>query len=320
MKPSTFLPVASIALAAIAFVAVPPSILQADEVPSCGSCPSEAAGKTMAKSDIVDTAVAADDFNTLVAAVKAAGLVETLKGAGPFTVFAPSDAAFAKVPAATLKGLLADKDALRKVLTYHVVPGRVTAAQAMRLSWAATANGQSLRIHSDASGVTIDGARVIKADIQTSNGIIHVIDRVVLPRKDIVDTAVAAGSFKTLVAAVQAADLVKTLKSKGPFTVFAPADAAFAKLPAGTVGKLVANKPLLTSILTYHVISGRVLSSDLKVGTIEVPTVQGQKLVVTKTRDGRVTVNGATVSAADIVAGNGVIHVIDTVIQPKLAQ
>jgi uncharacterized surface protein with fasciclin (FAS1) repeats len=276
-----------------------------------------APAKMTASADIVDTAVAAGSFDTLVTAVKAAGLVETLKGPGPFTVFAPSDAAFADVPKATLDGLLGDKDALTKVLTYHVVPGRITAAQAMKADWAETVNGQSLRIQTDSNGVLIDGARVVKADIETSNGIIHVIDRVVLPRKDIVDTAVAAGSFKTLVTAVKAADLVETLKGKGPFTVFAPADSAFAKLPAGTVEKLVQNKPALAGILTYHVVPGRVLSTDLKIGTIEAKTAQGQSLIVTKTRDGRVLVNGANVTSADILCGNGVIHVIDQVVLPK---
>ena len=135
--------------------------------------------------------------------------------------------------------------------------------------------------------------------------------------KDIVDVAVGAGSFNTLVTAVKEAGLVDTLKGKGPFTVFAPSDAAFGKLPEGTVGKLVKNKPALQGILTYHVIPGRVLSSDLKVGTTEVKTVQGQSIIVNRSRSGKVTVNGATVTTADVLAGNGVIHVIDAVILPK---
>ncbi|MDF1699756.1 MAG: fasciclin domain-containing protein [Planctomycetota bacterium] len=317
MKPSHYFLSAALF---VGLMAVAPVASQADDIPSCSGDKPCSGSMTTAKADIVDTAVKAGSFNTLVTAVKAADLVETLKGPGPFTVFAPSDAAFAKVPAATLQGLLADKAALTKVLTYHVVPGRITAAQAMKADWAKTAMGQSLRIKSDTQGITVDGARVIKADIETSNGIIHVIDRVVLPRKDIVDTAVAAGSFKTLVTAVQAADLVKTLKGDGPFTVFAPSDAAFAKLPAGMVGKLVKNKPALTQILTYHVVPGRVLSTDLKVGTIEAKTAQGQSLIITKTSDGQVTVNGAKVTSADLVCGNGVIHVIDKVVTPAQPQ
>ncbi len=313
MKFSRFhFPVLAAALAAAAFVVVP-GLSQADEVPA--TCTDKA--PMTAKADLVDTAVAAGSFNTLVTAVKAADLVETLKGPGPFTVFAPTDDAFAQVPAATLQGLLADKPALARVLTYHVVPGRISAAQAMKTDWAQTVMGQSLRIESDEQGVTVDGARVIQADIQTSNGVIHVIDRVVMPRKDIVDTAVAAGSFKTLVTAVKAADLVETLKGAGPFTVFAPSDAAFAKLPAGTLESLVKDKPALAGILTYHVISGRVLSTDLAVGSIEVPSVQGQPLTVTKTRDGKVLVDGAEVVSVDILCGNGVIHVINKVVLPQ---
>jgi uncharacterized surface protein with fasciclin (FAS1) repeats len=135
-----------------------------------------------AKSDIVDTAVAAGSFNTLVTAVKAAELVDTLKGAGPFTVFAPNDAAFAKVPADTLKGLLADKGALAKVLTYHVVPGKVMAADVVKLSTATTVQGQALKIEVKDGKVFVDGAQVISTDIETSNGVIHVIDSVVQPK------------------------------------------------------------------------------------------------------------------------------------------
>ena len=133
------------------------------------------------KPDIVDTAVSAGSFNTLVTAVKAAGLVDTLKAAGPFTVFAPTDEAFAKVPKATLDALLADKDALRKVLLYHVVSGSVTSSEVVKLSSAKTAQGSSISIDAT-NGVMIDDAKVVKADIETSNGIIHVIDSVILPK------------------------------------------------------------------------------------------------------------------------------------------
>ena len=131
--------------------------------------------------DIVDTAVAAGQFETLATALQAAGLVETLKGDGPFTVFAPTDAAFAKLPAADLKALLADKAQLTKILTYHVVAGKVTAADVVKLTSAKTVEGQSVTI--DASdGVKINGANVIKADVMASNGVIHVIDTVILPQ------------------------------------------------------------------------------------------------------------------------------------------
>lgn len=136
--------------------------------------------QSAASQDIVDTAVSAGSFNTLVTAVKKAGLVETLKGDGPFTVFAPTDEAFSKIPQDQLNALLADKEALTKVLTYHVVAGKVMAKDVVKLTSAATVQGQSIRINTD-SGVMVDDARVVKTDIETSNGVIHVIDSVMLP-------------------------------------------------------------------------------------------------------------------------------------------
>ena len=134
-----------------------------------------------AKTDIVDTAVAAGSFKTLATALQAAGLVETLKGKGPFTVFAPTDAAFAKLPAGALDSLLKDKAKLTAVLTYHVVPGKVMAGDVVKLKEAKTVQGQSLTV-STAAGVKVDGANVTKTDIEASNGVIHVIDAVVMPR------------------------------------------------------------------------------------------------------------------------------------------
>ena len=131
--------------------------------------------------DIVDTAVAAGSFKTLATALKAAGLIDTLKGPGPFTVFAPTDEAFAKIPKADLDALLADKAKLTKVLTYHVVPGKVMAADVVKIKEAKTVEGQMVRIDTS-NGVKVDNARVVKADIEASNGVIHVIDSVILPR------------------------------------------------------------------------------------------------------------------------------------------
>ena len=130
--------------------------------------------------DIVDTAVSAGSFTTLVKAVQEAGLVDVLKGAGPFTVFAPTDAAFAKLPAGTLAALLKDKDKLRAVLTYHVLAGKVMAAD-VKTGDAKTVQGQSIKVKTNASGVMVDGAHVIKTDIVADNGVIHVIDSVIIP-------------------------------------------------------------------------------------------------------------------------------------------
>jgi uncharacterized surface protein with fasciclin (FAS1) repeats len=134
--------------------------------------------------DIVDTAVGAGSFNTLAAALKAGGLVETLKGSGPFTVFAPTDEAFAKLPEGTVESLLKpeNKDKLVSILTYHVVPGKVKAADVVKLSEAKTVQGSSVKIVVSDGKVTVDGANVVKTDIHASNGVIHVIDAVILPK------------------------------------------------------------------------------------------------------------------------------------------
>lgn len=136
--------------------------------------------KSASSADIVDTAIGAGQFNTLAKALTAAGLVETLKGPGPFTVFAPTDAAFAKIPADKLNALLADKAALTKVLTYHVVPGRIMARD-VKSGQVRTAQGQPITIKAGKAGVMINDARVVKTDVVAANGVIHVIDTVILP-------------------------------------------------------------------------------------------------------------------------------------------
>lgn len=271
--------------------------------------------------DIVDTAVAAGQFKTLTTALKAAGLVETLKGDGPFTVFAPTDEAFAKLPKGTLESLLLpqNKAKLTGILTYHVVPGRVPAAEVTKLASATTVNGAAFPIKVSDGKVLVADAQVIKTDIACSNGVIHFIDKVILPpeTRDIVDTAVGAGQFKTLAAALKAAGLVETLKGDGPFTVFAPTDEAFAKLTKGTLEDLLKpeNKGKLASILTYHVVAGKVMAVDVtKLSTAE--TVNGQSVAI-RTSGGSVMVDNAKVVKTDINCTNGVIHVIDTVILPK---
>lgn len=272
--------------------------------------------------DIVDTAVKAGSFKTLVAAVKAAGLVETLKGKGPFTVFAPTDEAFAKLPEGTVESLLKpeNKDKLVAILTYHVVPGKVAAADVVKLTSAKTVQGQEVTVKVADGKVSIDNANVVKTDIACSNGIIHVIDSVILPKEepkaaDIVDTAVGAGSFKTLVAAVKAAGLVETLKGEGPFTVFAPTDEAFAKLPAGTVEDLLKpeNKDKLVAILTYHVVPGKLPAAKV-VSETSLKTVNGKEAPISATDGAKIA--DAKIIKTDIECANGIIHVIDSVILP----
>jgi transforming growth factor-beta-induced protein len=276
--------------------------------------------------DIVDTAAADGRFQTLVAGVQAAELTETLKGEGPFTVFAPTDDAFAKLPAGTLDELLKpeNKQALTDILLYHVVSGNVMASDVINLDSATTVLGKDVAIKVEDGKVFINDAEVIITDIETSNGTIHVIDSLILPPTEeaatpgtIVDIAVADGRFNTLVAAVKAADLVETLSSDGPFTVFAPTDDAFAALPEGTVESLLLpeNKQKLTDILLYHVVSGKVMASDV-LGLSSAPTVLGQDITI-KVEDGKVFLNDTIqVIITDIEASNGVIHVIDAVLLP----
>lgn len=279
--------------------------------------PAAAAASTK---NIVETAVGAGSFKTLVAAVQAAGLAETLSG-GTFTVFAPTDEAFAKLPAGTLEMLLKpeNKAKLASILTYHVVPGKVMAADVVKLTNAGTVQGQRVDIVAKDGTVTVDGAKVVTTDIACTNGVIHVIDTVILPNdKNIVEVAASNGSFNTLVAAVKAAGLVETLSGKGPFTVLAPTDAAFAKLPAGTLENLLKpeNKKALVEILTYHVVPGVAAYSDQVVKMPEIPTVLGSPIKVT-VKDGKVMLGNATVAIADVETSNGVIHAIDTVLLPS---
>ncbi len=262
--------------------------------------------------DIVQTAIAAGQFKTLVKAVKAAGLVETLSSNGPFTVFAPTDEAFAKLPAGALDGLLKNPEALRSVLLYHVVPGKVMAADVVKLKTAKTALGQSVKIDTQ-KGVRVNEANVVTTDIATSNGVIHVIDSVILPKNDIIEAARSAGSFKTLLTAIEAAGLTDTLRGDGPFTVFAPTDDAFAKLPKDALAALLKDKEKLTAVLTYHVVSGKVMAKDV-VKLKEAKTVQGQSVKIDASSG--VKVNQSAVIATDVPATNGVIHVIDTVLMP----
>ena len=273
--------------------------------------------------DIVDTAVADGRFTTLAAALGAADLIETLKGEGPFTVFAPTDDAFAKLPEGTVETLLLPEnlEQLKSILLYHVVGGKVMAKDVVTLTSADTVLGEAVTIKVDMGKVYLnDTVEVIITDVEASNGVIHVIDSVLLPPAklvDIVDTAVADGRFTTLAAALGAADLIDTLKGEGPFTVFAPTDDAFAKLPEGSVATLLLPENLeqLKSILLYHVVSGKVMAADV-VTLTSADTVLGEAVTI-KVDDGKVYLNDTIeVIITDVEASNGVIHVIDAVLLP----
>ena len=276
--------------------------------------------------DIVDTAVAAGEFSTLAAALQAGELVDTLRSEGPFTVFAPTDEAFASLPEGTLDDLLKpeNKEQLVSILTYHVVPGKVDSAAVASLTMAETVNGAKIAIDAGAGGVKINDATVTTADIVCSNGIIHVIDAVILPPSN--ESAPAhdgeplavegVGSFKTLFAAIDAAGLKETLAKDGPFTIFAPTDEAFAALPEGTVESLLKpeNKEQLVSILTYHVVAGEVPSGKV-VELTSAQTVNGAEVTI-EVAEGGVRVNDAAILKTDVPCEVGLIHAIDKVLMP----
>jgi uncharacterized surface protein with fasciclin (FAS1) repeats len=268
--------------------------------------------------NIVETASANEDFETLATAVVAAGLDGTLSDeSAEFTVFAPTDDAFAALDPVFLTNLVENDTAtLTSILTYHVISGSVMSADLTDGMRVETVNGKYITIEIEDGNVYVDDAMVTTVDIECSNGVIHVLDAVIVPKDNIVETAIANEDFETLATAVVAAGLDGTLSDESAeFTVFAPTDDAFAALDPVFLTNLVENDTAtLTSILTYHVISGSVMSADLTDG-MRVATVEGSTINIT-IEDGKVFINDAQVIQADIECSNGVIHVIDQVIVP----
>ena len=264
--------------------------------------------------NIVEVAEQAGSFQTLLAAAEAAGLVQTL-ASEELTVFAPTDEAFAALPDGVVEYLLDNPDLLAEVLTYHVVAGRVPAAEVAGVSSVETLNGQSLPVSVEGSTVRIGNASVVQADIEASNGIIHVIDDVLTPLVDLVTTARLTGEFTTLLTALEAAGLDEVLMGMdGEWTIFAPTDAAFAEIPQEDLEALLADSDALTAVLLYHAASGTIPAAEV-VSRSSIETLQGGSLAVAVSGD-VVTVGSATVVATDVAASNGVIHVIDGVLIP----
>ncbi len=293
-----------------------------DKPAKLDACTGEVAACDKKEKDIVDTAVGAGFFKTLAAALGAAGLVETLKGDGPFTVLAPTDAAFAKLPAGTVEELLKpeNKEKLQAVLKFHVIAGQVGLSDALMAGKAKTVLGEPVTIDFSDGKVRINDAFLQTADVKTSNGLIHIIDTVLLPptpKNDIASVAKRAGNFNTLLAAVDAAGLNDVLKGNSPVTVFAPTDAAFKALPSGNVESLLQPENLgkLKEILTLHVVKGKVSAGDaLNAGSAKAVNGDSLKFGIAK---GMFQVNGATIVTTDIKCDNGVIHVIDAVLLPS---
>ncbi len=270
--------------------------------------------------DIVELAQATPQLSTLVTALTEADLVATLQGDGPFTVFAPVNSAFGALGSETVGRLLEDDNQalLQKVLTYHVVPGRLLAADLTDGQTLTTVEGSTLTIDLS-DGASVNGAALTRTDILASNGVVHLIDAVLTENLDIVDVATLRG-FETLVTALGVAGRETTLRGDGPFTVFAPTEAAFGALPDGTLEALLADPTALANVLTYHVVADEVFSSDLSDGQM-LKTVQGGtvEVMIDGSTIGVAGVNNETLStivAADVAASNGVIHAIDTVLLP----
>jgi uncharacterized surface protein with fasciclin (FAS1) repeats len=330
--------------------------------PACDAVPTEGAGSFAGMTDDPAATAASNNplLSTLVTAVTEAGLVDTLNSDGPFTIFAPTNDAFAAIPADDLDAVLADQELLTSILTYHVVAGESLDAAALGSAGSAdTVNGASLEFGAD--GTTVNGVDVLCSNVVTANATVHIIGEVLMPPADDMDmeegdmeegdmeeaammpsgplcaavptegegsfagmtddTAATAASnnpvLSTLVAAVQAAGLVDTLNSDGPFTIFAPANPAFDALPEGTLDAVLADTDLLTSILTLHVVGGEQLSSADLAELDSVTTVSGADITLEVADDGTLMVNGqASVGCADIQTANATVHVIDAVLMP----
>ena len=263
-----------------------------------------------AEMDIIETALGAGDFKQLAGALTTAGLVDTLKGTGPFTVFAPNDAAFDAFEKAN-PGVFAKltKEELTGILTYHVISGAAMMSKDLKSGGVAQTVAGSPVLFDLSKGAMVNDAKVTTADIVAKNGVIHVIDSVMLPpTDDIVATAIAAGSFKSLAGALTSAGLVETLQGEGPFTVFAPTDDAFAKLAEVPTGDALKN------VLLYHVVDGVVGAGDLVAGAV--PSLLKNKALTVVLEDG-VKINQSTVTTANILCKNGVIHIVDSVLVPE---
>ena len=287
------------------------------------SCDDDDDGMDDGSSNDIVAVLQENNFNVLAAAATQAGLIETLQGDGPFTVFAPTDAAFVQLLTDLgLEGLgdISNSD-LVEILTYHVVAAEVFSADVTDGN-VTTANGADITL-STADGITVNGVSVITPfDLDASNGVVHAIEEVLIPEgfelsptKDIVETAVASG-YSSLAAALTRADLISALEADGPFTVFAPTDDAFTAL-LNTIGQeSIEDVPVdvLTEILKYHVVSGSVPSSAVSAGNVA--TLQGDE--ITLATEGGITVNGAKViSPFDVESTNGIIHTIDAVLVPE---
>ena len=314
--------------------------------------PPQDTANAVALPSIAQLATNAGTFSTLLAAVNAAGLTDLLAdaNAGPFTVFAPNDTAFAAVDSAAVQALLMDVPGLTRVLQHHIVAGKFDAAAVLGAPQHTTLVETTLAVNANANPPTIGGAGIIATDLNASNGFVHVIDAVLFPPSEAVEEdedtsglilnvagrgaavqpasddsstlpsianiAIEAGTFSTLLAAVEAAELTGLLldPNAGPFTVFAPNDDAFAAIDSAALDALIADVPALTNVLMHHIVSGK-FDAEAVLGAAEHISLADTTLAV-DTNQSPVTIDGAGIIATDLEASNGYVHVIDSVIFP----
>ena len=329
------------------------STMGANFGPACSAVPASGSGSFagMAKDPAATAASNNPVLSTVVSAVKAAGLVDTLNGPGPFTIFAPSNDAFAKIDKATIDKLMADpKGDLTKILTYHVVPGKLSADDLVKAGTEKTVNGAEVKITKSGDTIKVNDSSVVCGNIETANATVFIVDSVLMPPTSGASAgatsypanfgsacsavpASGSGSFEgmakdpaataasnnpvlsTVVSAVKAAGLVDTLNGPGPFTIFAPSNDAFAKIDPNTLKTLLADpKGDLTKILTYHVVPGKLSADDLvKAGTEK--TVEGGSVKITADGD-TIKVNDATVVCGNVETANATVFIIDSVLMP----
>ncbi len=276
---------------------------------------SAATKQTSADPTIAELAAATPQLSTLLSLVKQAGLADELAAPGNLTVFAPTNAAFAKVPKKTLDALGNDAAALKSVLLYHIVPAKVTAAEVVELRSAKTLQGQRVKIRNTRNPVQINNAKLVTTDIMASNGVVHIVDGVLIAPKQrtIAELAAATPQLSTLLSLVKQAGLADELSGSTKLTVYAPTNAAFAKVPKATLDALAKDPAQLKRVLLYHVAPGA-KSAARVIEARDVKTLAGPAVRVRVGDD--VRINGAKVLQARIKAANGFVDLIDDVLIP----
>ncbi len=275
--------------------------------------------------NIVEVAQSYPQLSSLVTALGATDLAAQLSGPGPFTVFAPTNRAFASVPSATLERIVSNPETLRAVLSYHVIAGPLVASNIAEGRAGTTVFGEDVRFGETSQGLTVGGAQVLASDILASNGVVHLIDRVLLPPSlfqgqpealdNIVEIIQTEPQFSTLATALDAAGMLNTLRVGNEYTLFAPTNAAFEQLPRAQFDALLNDPAALRAVLSYHVLIGQATEADL-VNINRADTLEGSEVLVSIT-GGDILINGTPITLRNLITSNGVIQVLDEVLVPS---